>query len=78
MSTTPRREIYLLPLEHAAVYVGNAKPTTNMSMEVRHCLGEAEAREFYMAPKTNRGRGRGWSGERFDQVEWGKLVITLD
>ena len=39
MSTIPCRDKYLLPLEHAAVYVGNAKSTTDVSVEVRHCLG---------------------------------------
>ena len=78
MSATPRKDKYLLPLEHAAVYVGDAKSTTDVSAEVRHCLGKAEARAFYTAPKTKRGRGLGWSDERFDQVEWGKLAATLD
>ena len=31
-----------------------------------------------MAPKTKRGTGLGWSDERFDQVEWGKLAATLN
>lgn len=79
VSATLRRDTYLLPLEHADIYAGNNKSTTDMRVEVRHCLGEAKARAFYTAPKTKRGRGRGWSSdESFDQVEWGKLTATLD
>ena len=59
MDATPRRDKYLLPLEHAAVYVGDAKLTTDVSAEVRHCLEEAEAQAFYTAPKTKKGRGLG-------------------
>ena len=59
MDAGPRRDKYLLPLEHAAVYIGDAKPTTDVSAEVQHCLGEAEAQAFYTAPKTKKGRGLG-------------------
>ena len=61
MGATPRKDRYLLPLEHAAVYVGNDKSTTDVSAEVRYYLGVAETRVFYTAPKTRRGRGLGWS-----------------
>ena len=78
MDATPRTDRYLLSLEHEAVYVGDDKSKTDVSAEVRYCLGEAEARAFYTAPKTTWGRRLGWSEERFDQVEWGKLASTLD
>ena len=42
MSAIPRKDTYLLHLEHAAIYVGDAKSTTDVSAEVNHCLGEAK------------------------------------
>ena len=60
------------------MHVTNVKSSTDVSVEVRHCLEEAGARAFYTAPKTKRDGGRGWSNKRFDQVEWGKLAATLD
>jgi hypothetical protein len=64
-------------VEHAAVYVRNTKSTRDVSTEVRHYLREAEARAFYSAPKK-RGKGLGWTNERFDQVDWRKLGAALD
>jgi hypothetical protein len=43
MGATPCRDKYLLPLEHAAVYIGDIKWTTDVSAEVKHFLGETEA-----------------------------------
>ena len=43
MDASPRRDKYLLPLGHAAVYVRDAKSTIDMSVEVQHCLGEEGA-----------------------------------
>ena len=77
MDANPRRDKYLLPLEHTAVYVGDAKSTTDVSTEVRYCVGKAEVRAFYMAPKPKRRRGLGWTDGRFDEVDWGKLGETL-
>jgi hypothetical protein len=45
------------------VYISDKKSTTDVSTEVRHCLGEAEAHAFYTAPATKRGRGLGWTNE---------------
>jgi hypothetical protein len=78
MGTTPRRDKYMLPLEHAAVYVGDAKLTIDVSANVQHCLEEAGARALYTAPKMKKERELGWTKERFDQVNWGKLGTTLN
>jgi len=68
LSKLPGREQYLLPLEHVAVFVQEDKSTMNVSKEVRYCLGQADARRFYMAPRKKRGGGLGWSKEQFNQV----------
>jgi hypothetical protein len=78
MNATLCRDNYLLFLEHAAVYVENANSTTELSAEMCHCLGEAEARTFYMASGTKTGRELGWSNERFGRMEWEKCVSTLN
>ena len=36
MDAIPRRDKYLLPLEHDAVYISNKKSTTYVSTEVPH------------------------------------------
>ena len=42
------RKMQLLPLEKVVVFVDNTKLTTDVSAEDCYCLGEVEARKFYM------------------------------
>ena len=75
----PRQEKYLLPMEHAAVFVREEKSTTDVSKEVCYCLGEVEARQFYTAtPRKEKGGGLGWYRERFNQVVWESLYSMLE
>jgi len=59
----------------AAVSIDNVKCTTDVAKEVRFCLGEVEARAFYTALKSKGGLG--WSHQRFNQVCWWALELTL-
>jgi len=77
--TTPATT--LLPLEKAAVFIGNEKSTTDVGPNVRFLLGTEEARRFFTSPVVlvkgvNKG-GLGWSEERFDQVAWADLDHAL-
>ncbi len=77
--TTPATT--LLPLEKAAVFIGNKKSTTDVGPNVRFLLGTEEARRFFTSPVVlvkgvNKG-GLGWSEERFDQVAWADLNRAL-
>ncbi len=79
---SPRpRVTTLLPLEKAAVFIGNEKSTTDVGPNVRFLLGTKEARRFCTSPVTliggiNKG-GLGWSEERFNQVAWTELNGAL-
>jgi len=73
----PRPGKQLLPLERAAVFVNGNKLTTDVSKEVRFCLGESDARQFYTAPVTAKGGGMGWPLERFNAVDWRSLDRAL-
>lgn len=76
-SPLPRAGKQLLPLEKAAVFVSGNKLTTDVSKEVRFCLGESDARKFYTAPVKKQGGGLGWSTERFEEVDWRSLDRAL-
>ena len=69
------RGLQLLPREKAAVFIDGVKLTTDVAKEVRYCLGEVEARRFYTA-SLQRG-GLGWTGRRFDLVDWRGLDAML-
>ena len=71
----PRRGRQILPLEKAAVFANGHKLTTDVSKEVRYCMGEEEARAFYTAAKSKGGLG--WSAERFNLVDFKSLDKTL-
>ena len=71
----PRRGRQTLPLEKAAVFAHGHKLTTDVSKEVRYCMGEEEARAFYTADKSKGGLG--WSVERFNLVDFKSLDKTL-
>ena len=73
----PRDIKQLLPLEKAAVFVNCVKLTTDVSKEVRFCLGESDAWKFYTAPVKMKGGGLGWSKERFEAVDWRALDKCL-
>ena len=49
------RGVQLLTLENVAVLVDNTKLMTDVSTEVRYCLGEMEARKFYTTQIQKRG-----------------------
>ena len=71
----------LLPLEKAAVFIGNEKSITDVGPNVCFLLGTKEARRFYTSPVTliggiNKG-GLGWSEECFNQVAWTELNGAL-
>jgi hypothetical protein len=71
----------LLPLEKAAVFIDNKKTTTDVGSNARYLLRAEEARRFYTSAVVlvwgvNKG-GLGWSGERFDQVDWTALDRAL-
>ena len=67
-----------LPLEHAAIFIREEKSTSDVSKEVRYCLGKEDARKFYTAPRKEKRGGLGWSVERFDQVTWELLHAMLE
>ena len=77
METVPRKCSYLLPLEKAAIYVDGKKSTSDIAKEVRFCLGEAEARQFYTSARKRKGGGLGWTSHRFNKVDWAALNKTL-
>ena len=66
MDETPRSNIYLLPLEKAAVIVKGEKSTTDIAKEVRFCLGEDEARTFYTDGRKKTGGRLGWAQQPND------------
>ena len=71
-STPILRQLQLLPLKKAAVFVGTKKMTTDVGPEVHFQLGREEAMRFYTFPMVmvggiNKG-GLGWSRRRFKQV----------
>ena len=68
---------FYLSLEKAAVFVNGNKLTTDVSKEVRFCLGESDARQFYTAPVKKKGGGLGWSTARFEAVDWRALDKCL-
>jgi hypothetical protein len=70
-----------LLFEKAAIVQDGTKLTTDVSSEVRYCLGKEDAERFYTKPQsfiqgTNRG-GLGWSPERLHSVAWDALDTTL-
>ena len=77
MDALPRKCSYLLPLEKAAIYVDGKKSTSDIAKEVRFCLGEEEARQFYTSARKKTGGGLGWTKHRFNLVDWVALDKTL-
>jgi hypothetical protein len=67
--------------EKAAIILNGTKLTTDVGAEVHYCFGKEEANRFYTQPKlissgTNKG-GLGWLHERFDQVSWSSLDVSI-
>ena len=67
----------LLPLEKAAVFIGNEKSTTDVGPNVCFLVGTKEAKRFYASPvvlvgEINKGV-LSWLEERFKQVNWPEL-----
>ena len=72
----PTRGKPLLLLKKAVLFINDEKCTTDVTKEVRFCLREVEACEFFTAFKSKGGLG--WSHHRFNQVFWWAIDAALD
>ena len=70
MARMPDRVKQLLPFESVAVMNSGKKITGNIAETIRFAKGMEEARHFLVKEK-------GWSGEKFDEIDWNSLHCTL-
>ena len=67
---SPRDPDYLLPREHAALFVNGTKQSSDPARSIRYAEGRRAARAFLVGEQR-------WTDEKFDEVAWEWLDATL-